>query len=45
LLSLPGCLRSQVFIIDTVTPLDIAVAVLYVVVVLLAAQYVSRVTC
>ena len=31
-----------VFIVDTVTPLDIAVAVLYVVVVLLAANYFQR---
>ena len=37
-----GLFAIAVFIVDTVTPLDIAVAVLYVVVVLLAAQYVSR---
>jgi two-component system, LuxR family, sensor kinase FixL len=37
-----GLFAIAVFIIDTVTPLDIAVAVLYVVVVLLAAQYFSR---
>jgi len=37
-----GLFALAVFIIDTVTPLDIAVAVLYVVVVLLAAQYFSR---
>jgi two-component system, LuxR family, sensor kinase FixL len=37
-----GLFAIAVFIIDTVTPLDIAVAVLYVIVVLLAAQYFSR---
>ncbi|HWC18999.1 MAG TPA: PAS domain S-box protein, partial [Terriglobales bacterium] len=37
-----GLFAIAVFIIDTVTPLDIAVAVLYVVVVLLATQYFSR---
>ena len=37
-----GLFAIAVFIIDTATPLDIAVAVLYVVVVLLAAQYFSR---
>src|ERR1700751_4856755 len=37
-----GLFAIAVFIIDTVTPLDFAVAVLYVVVVLLAARYFSR---
>jgi two-component system, LuxR family, sensor kinase FixL len=37
-----GLFAIAIFIIDTVTPLDVAVAVLYVVVVLLAAQYLSR---
>jgi hypothetical protein len=37
-----GLFAIALFIIDTVTPLDIAVAVLYVVAILLAAQYVSR---
>src|SRR5262249_24166755 len=34
-----GLLAIAVFIVDTITPLDIAVAVLYVVVVLMAANY------
>ena len=37
-----GLFAIAIFIIDSVTPLDIAVAVLYVIVVLLAAQYASR---
>src|SRR5262245_18022174 len=34
-----GLFAIAVFIVDTITPLDIAVAVLYVVVVLMAANY------
>ena len=36
---LAGLFAIAVFVVDTVTPLDIAVAVLYVVVVLMAANY------
>jgi two-component system, LuxR family, sensor kinase FixL len=39
---LTGLFAIAIFIIDTVTPIDIAVAVLYVVVVLVAARYLSR---
>src|SRR5215467_4299158 len=37
-----GLFAIAVFIIDTVAPIDIAVSVLYVVVVLMAAQYFGR---
>ena len=39
---LTGLFAIGIFIIDTATPIDIAVAVLYVIVVLVAAQYLSR---
>src|SRR5262249_44799041 len=37
-----GALAIAIFVIDTITPLDIAVAVLYVAVVLLAANFLQR---
>ena len=37
-----GALAIAIFAIDTITPLDIAVAVLYVVVVLMAANFLQR---